>query len=51
MRHRGSDENILNIEIDISDIFALASYLDLLRKDNEYDYMIIEPVKFQPELF
>lgn len=51
LRKSGIDENLVNITGNIYDITLLYDVLKLLVKSDEFDYLIIEPIKELQDTF
>lgn len=51
LRKNGFDENLVNITGNIYDITLLYDVLKLLVKSDEFDYLIIEPIKELQDTF
>lgn len=51
LRKNGIDENLVNITGNIYDITLLYDVLKLLVKSDEFDYLIIEPIKELQDTF
>lgn len=51
LRKNGCSENLVSCEANLFDVTA---YVDLLRElleNDDYDYLIVEPIKFKDSLF
>lgn len=51
LRKNGCSENLVSCE---ANLFDMTAYVDLLRElleNDDYDYLIVEPIKFKDSLF
>lgn len=51
LRKNGCSENLVSCE---ANIFDMTAYVDLLRElleNDDFDYLIVEPIKFKDSLF
>lgn len=51
LRKNGSSDNLLQVEGDIYDIRLLHEMLKKVHNDDDYDYLIIEPILMANSLF